>query len=158
MGKGIKSTESQKFCIDHLRTDASKEAEGVWIDAGGGLRLRIARLNNPKYNAYLNELLRPHRETLRGFGEIDPEVIQTVTIKAMAKCVLLGWENLTEYAKNLDGTLRLVDGEPFEVNVPYTVEKAEEYLRIADFSNVVSNYARSAAHFRDEAVANNKGN
>lgn len=134
------------FNINKLRTDRDAEKKGVWVEAGAGLRLLIARLGNPEYNKYLNTLLRPLRAKLGGVGEINPADIEEVTLRAIAEHILLGWENLTD----------TVNGE--EVPVPYSKQKALELLQIPDFAEIVTGFSRKAELFRLEQVKSAEGN
>lgn len=133
------------FDVNNLRANPSKELDGVWVDIptkDGVLRLRIARIGNPSYQGEIERLTRPLRLQTR-LGTVDMATMENITIKAMAKYILLGWEGLD-------------DGD--QKNVPYSVEKAEELLRIPDFNDLVAAYARDAQLFRDEdeqAVAGN---
>lgn len=144
---------SKGFNILSLRTDKDAETKGRWVDAGAGLRLLVARVGNPEYQRYLSLLLKPLREEAGGVGQVDPEKVEKVTRKAMAKHVLLGWENLC-VPKDGDAFAE----EPELVQVPYSVQKAEEFLAISDFAEVVASYARSSETFRIKATETTKGN
>lgn len=145
------------FSIQDFRTDTSKETDGVWVNAGAGLRLKIARMGNAKYKQYQQTLIRPLQEELSGVGEVSPEKVQEITRKAMAKHILLGWENLQDVKKTPTGDVVYVvntDGkitdEPELVDVPYSVEKAEEFLALSDFGDMVARYAGKMELFRVE--------
>lgn len=154
---------SGKFNISQLRTDPAKEKEGVWIDAGAGLRLKIARLNSPPYQQALAKGMRPLREALRGVGEIKPEDLADVTRRAMAKHILLGWENLQDEKKGPDGQPIMEIGEdgiptPVLEDVIYSPEKAYELLKVQDFAEIVTNYANNMQNFRSESRKVDEGN
>ena len=124
------------------KTDQTKEEEGVWIDFGNGIKLRIARLGNPKYNAYLRRIGKPHQMSIRN-GSASQATVEDLTIRAIAKHVLLGWEGVDE-----DNEL-----------VPYTEEKALEYLRtMRDFYQQVLELSSDANQFREEELKEEEGN
>ena len=124
------------FNINKLRTNPKSETDGVWVDAGAGLQLKIARLGNPNYSKRLNVLLKPLRSQWSGVGEISPGDVEKVTIQAMSECILLDWKNLTDMVGDA------------EVPVPYSPEKSLELLKIPDFAEIVSGFARKAELFR----------
>lgn len=147
------------FCIDKMRTDKAAESDGVWVNAGAGLRLKIARLGNPKYTKYLNELLKPVREEVTGVGELDASLVQKATIQAIAKHILVGWENLTE-TKTENGIPVLDEqGNPIEVPIPYSYEKAHELLNdVPDFGEMVLGYAKRLDLYRVKTRKAQEGN
>jgi hypothetical protein len=53
---GNENTEVAKpktVSLLRFKTDRTKEVEGVWVDVGGGLRFKVARMGNPQYEQYL---------------------------------------------------------------------------------------------------------
>ncbi len=119
------------------------EQEGVWVDAGG-LKLRIARMGNPKYNEYARQLGKPHAMQIRHGAGDAAKVLEDVIKKAMARHVLLGWENLEDDA-----------GSP----IPYSEAKAMELLTgFPDFYRMVLEFAQEAEHFKRQSREDAKGN
>ena len=115
------------FNIASLRTDKTKDVEGVWCDHEDGLRLLIARANNPNAKAYRNKLMKKHK---RAVQKIDMNVLEDINHQITAKHVLLGWENLQDIIKG-----KVVD-------IKYSEEAALAYLRDIDgFSEIVAEYA-----------------
>jgi hypothetical protein len=132
--------------INNLKTSRKKELEGVWVDIGEGARVLIARANNLHYLARYRELTKPYWQQIRG-QKLDIEKHVEIVTKCVAETVLLGWEGMQE----------LVDGKP--VDVPYTKEKAFEYLRdVGDFRELIQTIADQQFRFREEEVAHAVGN
>lgn len=134
------------FDISRMRTDPEKEKSGVWVKAGGGLELLIARHGNPEYNRYLQKLLQPIRDSVQGMGEIDPEQVIQATHKAFARHILLDWKNLGEVKEG--ETVVDDSGELVLTNVPYSEETAVGYLKIPDFMEMVAMHSRNIELFR----------
>lgn len=145
-----------------LRTDPSREREGVWcgkreideiapdLEWEEGGELLVARANNEDFRHALAIDIRKNgdgQRRLRQLRRDDPkklaEIVDQATIRCMARHVLLDWRGITE------------DG----VEVPYSPEKAEEYLEhVTDFRDLVSELASDVTLYQEEeaeAVAGN---
>ena len=126
-----------------FQTDATKEAEGVWIPVVEDLQLLIARMNNPKFEEAVRKLSKPHlRQIRRGTFSSDRE--KEIVQRALANHVLLGWKNLEDN-----------DDKPIE----YSKEKAYELLgQSRDFYDMVMDYANDAELFKQEEMEEAEGN
>lgn len=134
---------SKTFKISQFATNAQKEKEGAWVDAGGGLRLKIARLGNSDYEEHLRKLSKPYSRQIR-MNTIENEVLETVIRKATAKYILLDWENLTDD-----------DDKP----IPYSEAKAYELLtEYRDFMKMVTELAGEVELFRQDDFKEVEGN
>lgn len=123
------------FEINDLRTDAKMETEGVWIEEVGGLKLKIARLENPDYQRFLARKSKPFRRQIaRGNIDSVSEKMNLIVREAFARFILLDWKNLTEKGKTLK----------------YTYENAYRILGIKDFFEIVESHAANAEIFRQE--------
>src|SRR5687768_6005127 len=107
--------------ISRLRTDQKKEAEGVWVPVGEGLEIRVARIGNPAYEAFLRRETRPVQRAVRA-GMADPKAMEEISNRAMARHVLLDWRNLEDEVPDPDAP---ADKQPATktVPVPYSEEK-----------------------------------
>lgn len=97
------------FNLNDSFTDSNLEKAGVWVDFFDGSRLKIASKESPEYKAYLARLAQQHKLKI-GSKKIKPEtmsLMKTVMSDAMAKCLLVDWDNIS-----LNG----------EENVPYSHE------------------------------------
>lgn len=110
-------------------TNEKVEQDGVWVDIGDGSKLLVARMYNPRHTAAMRQALAPYK---RRPNDIVP---QEILDSMMAKHVLLDWKGITE------------NGE----DVPYSVEKAEEYLAIKDFRALVVEIAGNMETYRAAA-------
>jgi len=116
-----------------------KETEGVWVDFSEGVKLKIARAGNPKFQEKLERLLKPHRRKFRR-RNIPLELVRSLTQQASIGTILLDWDGFTE--KNEQGE---------EVKVPFSDDKALEYFKIStDFVNDVLDFADDMEIFREE--------
>lgn len=137
--------------LDSFKTDQSKEVEGMWVDAGSGLQLKIARINNPKYESYLQSIGRPIRHKIQR-GSANNSEIEDIAKRAMAKYVLLDWHNLQD---DSEGT---ITGQPHS-DVQYSEERALKILReYREFFFLVQDMASDAEMFRQDYEEEAKGN
>jgi len=125
--------------LNKFRTDTTKTEEGVLVDMGDGLKVRIARSGNPKHQKELQRVTKPY---LRQYQTktISDELVMEHSLQAFVGTVLLGWEGL-----QLDG-----------VDVPFSRDKAIELLRdpaYKDFRALLESLADEQELFRAEAVA-----
>ena len=134
-------------------TDKKLEKEGVWHEIGGGVKIKVARIGTFEYANTLRNLTAPHRSlTTRASeeGEIDAHLIslmKRIEAKAMAEHVLVDWDGFTE------------TDDPDSPKVPYSQEKAEEYLLASDdFRTLVVNIAKQASNFKASRLRGTQGN
>ena len=112
--------------ISAFKTDDKLETSGVWVDVAD-LRLRIARMNNPQYEACFRKLSRPHVDGIAA-GLTDLTLIEDLMKQAMSQTILLDWDNLQDE-----------DGKA----IVYSKEKALELLRtVPDFYRMVLRQAQ----------------
>lgn len=83
--------------IEKFASDSALAVEGIWEDIDEGLKLRVARMNNPRYREYLRKLsrtkVRVGRRMQGGMGIDDMLEMQK---KAVAKHILIDWEGLED--------------------------------------------------------------
>lgn len=114
--------------------DKNKEVDGVWENITEDIRIKIARIGNPRYQKAIQKYMRPHRRTIRR-GTVDDSIIEQCVIKAMADTVLLGWEGVEEDGKAL----------------VYSRDEAERLLTdYREFREQVSEIASELEAFRAE--------
>ena len=123
------------FKISKLRTNDKKELEGIWVDYSAGMRVKVARMSNRNYVDFMRKISKPHRRRQRR-EELPTETYESLIRQAVAKCILLGWENME-------------DDEG--VNIPYSHDKALEILKLyPDFCNDIVDMSSDAEHFREQ--------
>lgn len=131
--------------LSALRSDLTKEKLGIWVAWELGIRFRIARMNNPSYDAAVREALRPHRDRIRR-GVMDEREIERLSLQAVATHILTGWENVDDD-----------DGKPIE----YSPEKSAEIIgdpRYRDVYDFVIDCSRRAALYRVHEMETDLGN
>jgi hypothetical protein len=126
--------------LQSLKVDPQRQTEGVWFDWSQGVRLKIARLGNPAFDARVREIIEEAKEK----GE-EPDT-ETATLEAIAKTILLGWEGI-------EGE----DDEPWT----YTPERSLELLSddgMRDLYKFVLVKSSESAHYRFRADREALGN
>jgi hypothetical protein len=73
--------------------DQEKESEGIWVELGAGIRIRVARMDNPAYTKTLSKALAPYRHALRA-NTMDDETFHAIMARVVGKTILVGWEGL----------------------------------------------------------------
>lgn len=122
--------------------DAEKEQEGVVHEMGEGLKMRIARIGNPKYQKRFQALSKPHRRALRR-GTLSDEVAEKLLIQCLSETIVLGWEGLEE------------NGE----EVPYSLENCikilTDYPELRNYVNDIANELEGYQAEDDEEATEN---
>lgn len=125
--------------ISKLATDVDAEKHGRWVDTGiDGLRLLVARMNNPAFLAALQRVTKAAAEAgqsalMADGSSEDFEVTQRLAVEAMSTSILLGWEHLED--EN-------------DVAVEFSPERALEYLsKYPDFHRLVLMVASNRDNF-----------
>lgn len=125
--------------ISSVKADPVKAESGVWVDYEAGIRLKIARMNNPAFEAFVRAKQRPKIRGFRANKATDDE-LNELTREAVARHVLVGWENVEDDDGNL---------------IPYSPEKSLEFLKdpaLSDLYQFVVLQASDAAAYRAEAT------
>ena len=133
--------------ISKIKRDATAEIEGVEVPfIIPGITLRIARSGNPRYRKRLAELAEEYRATAK-VVEIPDDAWDKIVQRAGSETVLVGWTGVEE-------------GDPL-VTVPYSHEKAFEFLSdpaYADVAAFVARQCNEAESYRLSARKKNLGN
>lgn len=130
--------------INRIKTDVIKENDGTWVDFIVGIRLKIARARNPKYNEMIRNLTQDMRIDMRD-GKFDADGFNEVLIQVRANTVLLDWENIEE------------EGVP----VVYSPEKAIEYFKnpeLKDFYTFVVAISESSDAYKKDLIKDSEKN
>lgn len=92
------------FDISELKIDNKAAEEGTWSQPlKGGLRLRIARWNNSRYNNFIRKHGRGAASGRSNPLAAEPEEnFNDLMMRAAAETVLLDWENMVEGGQRLD--------------------------------------------------------
>jgi len=120
-----------------------EETSGVWLQYVPGVRLKIASMSTHKYRSTLTSLVNKTSSTFN-IQDKSEEVMLPYTIKAIAECILVGWEGLIDD-----------DGK----EVPYSVKQAEEYLTdVLKFYMDVTEMATNLRDHEDRVTKETTGN
>lgn len=122
--------------LNKLKTDATLEQEGAWVNIDENSRVLIARMGNERYKDMLQKKIKPYRHAIRS-NTLDDSVMEKIIIEVMAFTVLLGWENIQD------------DGQ----DIHYSTDNAKRLLtKYKDFRDLVAGFAQDAALFRKEEL------
>lgn len=115
-----------------FNTTGKKATEGVWVPMFDGGELRIARMDNPKYKAWIQEA-RKARGKRRPTDDETKELLK----KAVAATVLLDWKGVT------------LNGE----EVKYSPEYAERVFdALPGLLDQIVNLAYDESLFREDEI------
>ena len=83
-----------------FKTDDAREENGVWVDFGDGIRVRVRRIRSRFSQAVRLELEKPHSEAIRR-GPLSNEVAEDLMMKQIAKALIADWEGITDEEGNV---------------------------------------------------------
>lgn len=127
-------------------TDDKLEVEGVERDIGGGAKLLIARSGNSAFSDLMAKLYEQNKTALDQKTPESEALNKKLMVSVLARTILVGWSGITE-GKGAD-----------KVDVPYSVEKAEEYLGYKDFQALVTRLAAEREPYLLEKAQAEAGN
>ena len=123
--------------INELISDKQKEEEGVWFVLSATSEIKLARIGNPQYTAYMNKLLAPYKNHRMAQKDLPENLKIELSIKAIVETIIKDWKGFTE------------NGEPF----PYSKENALRLLNESrDFCDLVASLASEATEYRKSAL------
>ena len=115
--------------------DEEKATGGVWKDLGKGARVKVSRINSPRYTEALARRALEFPELSSGKDLTEAEWVSHL-VEVMADALLLDWEGM-KWA----GT-----------DFPYSRENAVKALHLRDFRDIISRIASDIENFRLAAV------
>jgi hypothetical protein len=126
----------------YIKTDATLEKDGVEVELDDGAVIIVRPIRNADFKRYLNELQKPYERKIQQ-KRMDQEALDSLTRKAVAKHVLIGWKGIE------------LDGKP----VKYSPKVAEELMiEFDEFQDDVLSAATARETFREEIVEENEKN
>ncbi len=94
------TTSEKGFSISNFALDKDAVRAGIWMDIADGLRLRVARISSPDFEAHMrrtNKNAGAMKRFRQSILESDEDtLLETTIMEGMAKHILLDWENLQE--------------------------------------------------------------
>lgn len=122
----------------HFATDEQKEVEGAWVPLSTTAKIKVARMNNPRYRDCVKRLSAPYR--VGGLEDVDipDDVWKQITREAVAETILTDWAGVTK------------EGAP----LPYSKGEALALLTARkDFYGLVVMASQNMDHYRVKAQA-----
>ena len=117
--------------------DKKSAEEGKWFDLEHGGRALVSKLGNPKFQAEVQRLSKPHMALLRSTMDTT-ELLNKITTDAMSTTILLDFEGVT------------LDGEP----VDYSKETSKMLLTdFPAFRETISAISADRRNFSPEDLA-----
>lgn len=127
-----------------FNTSGKKSTEGVWVPMADGGKLRIARMDNPKYKAWIQEA-RKERGRRRPTDDETRELLK----KAVAATVLLDWKGVTLNGEAVDYTPeygeRVFDALPGLLDQVINMAYDESLFREDEIDDVVEQLRPTSA-------------
>lgn len=132
-----KTIKSTGFCLASLRQDDDKVIKGTLVPFMGEASLRIARFGSHPFNKMLSAAYKENEKIIKSGSEQGEIVAKQNMVFVMANHVLVGWEGVVDEKGN---------------EVPYSVEAAEEYLKIDEIYDFVEQESKKHENFRIKSV------
>lgn len=109
---------------------------GAWGQFSGS-KFLIAHLSSIRFQRALAQLQQPYRKKIEA-GTMDPKVSKELMCQAMAKGLLLDWDNVGDASGN---------------QVTFSVEAATKALmNNAEFREFVSEFSQNLENFREQEM------
>lgn len=124
--------------ITIYRTSPELEKNGIWLDFGNGLRIKIRRAGgrNLFFEQVLQAKMKPYRFQIE-HGRLDPETDQKLLREAYAEAVIIDWQWMDQ------------DGNP----LPFTTENVLALLEAdPDLFGEIRQQAQKLANFAAEQL------
>ena len=124
-------------------TNEDLEVGGVWIDGPGDFKIKVGRIGNTKYDAYLAKIGKSVRMKAR-HSDVKGKAVEDLAKRAIARYVILDWKNLVDDEGN---------------DVPCSEEKALQMLRDhREFYRFILEAANDELLFKNEEDEDTEGN
>jgi len=125
--------------LNSFATDEKLETEGKVFPLSKTASIKVARSGNPKYVSLLRQKMSEAQLDLVGGDEAD-QLAESILIDVMAETILVGWKGIVEGG----------------LEVPYSVSKAKEYLKVKDFRRKVASLSENFEAFKLKAEVDQK--
>lgn len=107
---------SKSKMFARFATDESREEEGVWVDFGDGIEVRIRRLSSKVSRDVRKRLEKPHGEAIRR-GGLPEGVAEDILNRQIAEAVIAEWRGVDDEAGNalpctVENKLRVIKALP----------------------------------------------
>jgi hypothetical protein len=137
--------------LDRYKTDRKLEEEGVWVDFGDGVEVKLRRLNSAKSKEVRRKLEKPYEKQYRNGREYPDSLQETLMNKQLAEAIVVDWKGIPELNEQ---------GEPIEgkdmVCTPDNVIRMVS--QFPDFREEITTASLERATFQVEARKELEGN
>lgn len=134
-----------KSIYEKFATDKKAEQEGITLDYGDGMEIRIARAggSNTKFESLIQSKLRKY-ERLRQNDLLEIAVLRPIMREIYAEAIVLGWSGVTDRDGN---------------NLPFNKENAIQlFTDLPDLFEDIVVQSQRAALFRQTVLETEAGN
>lgn len=132
--------------------------DGTWISKGGGLDIKVRRLNSKAARKVVTDENKKHANLTKGGRQLPPDIADMVNRRVAAYGLLMDWRDTPKGENNPDGLEGAPRDEAGNV-IQYTPEVGLEFfVNYPDFMEDVIEDSSSIEHFRDEQREEIAGN
>ena len=134
-----------KSIYEKFATDKNAEKEGITLDYGDGLEIKIARAggSNVKFEKTVQAKMRKY-ELQSKHGLLEPEQMRTIFREVLAETVVLSWKGVTDREGN---------------ELPFNKDNCIKlFLDLPDLMEDILEQSRKSALFKQSVVEAESGN
>lgn len=136
---------------ERYKTNRTQEEEGVWVDFGDGIRVRIRRLNSQHSQEVRRRLEKPYGNQYRN-REMPASLQEELMVKQLAQSIVLDWEGVE------DPSHQPAEGEAQKM-LSFSPDNAVRiFSQYKDFRQDVVEASMEKATFQDEIRKESEGN
>lgn len=129
--------------LERYQTDKNLEEEGVWVDLGGNVQVKVARITSRKSKEVRRKLERPMVRKNRS-DDLSIDQLEQLMTEQLAQAVIKDWRGVTDDEGN---------------DLPCTVENCRTILtKFPDFREDVATASLEKETFRTAALQEELGN
>lgn len=138
----------------------NKEAaeDGTWVVMGGGLDIRVRRINSKFVRDFVTKENKKHSHLTRGGRELPNDISEMISRRVGAHAILNGWRDTPKGPDNPTGEKGAPRGDDGNV-IEYSPDVALQYfVDYPDFLEDVVTQSSSVENFREEERKTIEGN
>lgn len=125
--------KAKGFCLAGLKVDEERAKNGIWVPFMQGAEFLIGRAGSAAYNKQISNAWKEHETALQADTPEAEELGQKMVAEAVANHELLDWRGVADEEGN---------------ELPYSKEKAIEYLMIDEVFEFVKMHSAKREHWR----------
>ncbi|XAI96053.1 hypothetical protein [Microcystis phage Mwe-JY26] len=88
-------TKPKSALFARFKTDEDREENGVWVDFGDDIKVKVRRFKSRASQDARKELEKPHQDVIRR-GGLSEEQAQELLLRQMAKAIIVDWQGVTD--------------------------------------------------------------